>query len=170
MSLPISIALTVGLCSSSPDSLLATLLYKKPIKASRNKIASTVEKWPSCKAKYIRKADPNNKGMSTSHMSKSNLKDLPTKAVNPNTKRIFVILDPTTFPTTISVVPLNTEAMDAANSGNEVPKATIVTPMIKGDIPKDNPIFSAESINQSEATNNTARLAAAIRMKVIKIC
>jgi hypothetical protein len=48
--------------------------------------------------------------------------------------------------------------MEAASSGREVPKATIVTPMIKGDMPRDNPMRSAESTNQSEAFSKTLRL------------
>ena len=68
------------------------------------------------------------------------------------------MFEPITLPVTISDVPLNTEAIEVASSGNDVPKATIVTPIIKGEIPKDSPIFSALSINLSEAQSKTTKL------------
>ena len=77
--------------------------------------------------------------------------------IRDRTNSMFVILDPTALPTTISDVPLNTDAIEAANSGNEVPNATIVTPIINGEIPKANPIFSAASMKISEAYKSIAR-------------
>ena len=55
-----------------------------------------------------------------------------------------------TLPTTISDSPAKMEAIDVANSGSEVPMEMMVTPMINGEIPRDKPIFSAPSTNQSE--------------------
>ena len=89
-------------------------------------------------------------GMSKSIIRVSILIDLDKTATIPKTRQTFATLEPTTFPITISVSPANTAATDAANSGKEVPNATIVTPMINGEIPKDKPISSAESTNQSE--------------------
>jgi len=63
-----------------------------------------------------------------------------------------------TFPTTISESFAKTEAIEVASSGSEVPKATIVTPIINGEIPNERPIFSAESIKKSEDLSRTARL------------
>ena len=74
------------------------------------------------------------------------------------TRRMFVIFDPTALPMTISEVPLKTLAIEVANSGSDVPNATIVTPMIKDGIPNDNPIFSALSTNLSLDKSNMAIL------------
>ena len=83
-------------------------------------------------------------GISVSMISNSfNSIFFPTTTDNPKTSKILVILEPITFPTTISEEPLNTEANDVANSGRDVPNATMVTPIMNGDIPNDNPIFSA---------------------------
>lgn len=71
---------------------------------------------------------------------------------------MLVMFDPTTFPMTISEVPAKTLATEVASSGNEVPNAIIVTPIIKGEIPKERPISSAESMNQSAAFSKTAKL------------
>jgi hypothetical protein len=50
--------------------------------------------------------------------------------VMPNTRRIFEILLPTTFPRAISGCPCIAACKLTSNSGAEVPKATIVSPMI----------------------------------------
>ena len=73
------------------------------------------------------------------------------------------MFDPTALPITISDDPENTEAIDVASSGSEVPNATIVTPMINDGIPIANPTFSAESTNLSEAISKTVMLAMKIR-------
>jgi len=78
--------------------------------------------------------------------------------VIPRTKRMFAIFDPTTLPITISDCPAKTAAIEEANSGKEVPNATIVTPIIKGEIPNESPISSAASTNQSEDFNNSPKL------------
>lgn len=84
--------------------------------------------------------------------------DFTKSAERPITNRMLAILDPITLPTTISEVPLLTAVIEVASSGSEVPKATIVTPIINGAIPKDNPISSADLTNQSDALSNTPRL------------
>ncbi len=76
---------------------------------------------------------------------------------NPSTNPMFAILEPMTLPITISESPDKTAAIEVANSGNEVPKATIVIPITNGDIPKESPIFSAESMNQSDPLSKTKR-------------
>ncbi len=68
------------------------------------------------------------------------------------------MLLPITLATTISEVPEYTAAIDVAISGNDVPKAMMVTPIINGLIPSDNPIFSALSTNLSDAYSNTIKL------------
>ena len=75
------------------------------------------------------------KGTSSFMISRS-IRKVPTaRAVNPSTSRILVILDPMTLPTTISLAPLSTDITDVVSSGNDVPKATNVTPITNGDIP-----------------------------------
>lgn len=78
----------------------------------------------------------------------------------PITSAIFVIFEPMTLPATIAVSPLRAAAILEANSGNEVPKATKVTPIINGEIPIFNPITSADSMNQSDPLIRTKRLSA----------
>jgi hypothetical protein len=87
-----------------------------------------------------------------------------TMAVRPKTKAILVMLEPITLPTTISDCPANTEAIEVANSGKEVPKATMVTPIIKGEIPIERPMDSAESTNQLDALSRVA--SAAIKIPI----
>jgi len=67
----------------------------------------------------------------------------------PIIRRIFAIFEPTAFAETISVLSFKTAATEEASSGKEVPIATIVTPIMKGEILKARPIFSALSTNQS---------------------
>jgi len=69
-----------------------------------------------------------------------------TKIVSPKTNRILAILEPTTLPKTMDDSPASTAVIEVANSGSEVPNATMVIPITKDDIPRDSPIFSAESI------------------------
>ncbi len=76
----------------------------------------------------------------------------------PNTKNTLVIFDPTTFEMTISVEPFKTATTDEANSGIEVPKATIVKPTKKAGNPRESPISSAASINQSDDFTRTNKL------------
>lgn len=74
------------------------------------------------------------------------------------TSPMLVILEPTTFPATIAVSPFMAAATFEANSGNDVPNATKVTPIINGEIPIFSPITSAASINQSDPLIRTKRL------------
>ena len=55
-------------------------------------------------------------------------------AVNPNTKPIFAILEPTTFPTTIPGSPFNIAIILTISSGRLVPNATKVMPTTMGGI------------------------------------
>jgi hypothetical protein len=81
---------------------------------------------------------------------------------------MLVMLDPTALPITISEDPENTEAIDVANSGSEVPNATMVTPIINEGIPIANPTFSAESTNLSDAISKIVMLAKKIRRNINK--
>ena len=63
---------------------------------------------------------------------------------------IFEILDPTTVPIASSSVPFNTEDMPTKISGAEVPKATIVKPIVNSL----NPNFFAT--NDELSTNLSA--------------
>ena len=60
----------------------------------------------------------------------------PKKRVMPNTRTIFMILEPITFPMTKPLSPCLTEDNDAANSGKDVPNATMDIPITKSEIPK----------------------------------
>ena len=64
----------------------------------------------------------------------------------PKIKKILVIFEPTTLPTTISDEFLKTAKIEEISSGKEIPIATIVTPTIKAGKPKNKPIFSAECV------------------------
>ena len=66
------------------------------------------------------------------------------------------MLEPITLPITISEDPSTTLSVEVANSGSEVPKAIIVTPIMKGEIPKESPIVSDALINFSDAKIKTA--------------
>ena len=67
----------------------------------------------------------------------------------PTIKRMLVILEPTALATTISVAPSRAAATEEANSGNEVPKPTINTPIANELIPKLAPICLAPNTNMS---------------------
>ena len=62
---------------------------------------------------------------------------------------MFVILDPTTFPATISGLPSITAKIEENSSGREVPNATMVTPTMKGEILSQRPTFSDAWVNLS---------------------
>ena len=59
----------------------------------------------------------------------------------PKIKRRFAMFAPITFPITISLALFNTDKMAENNSGSEVPIATIVIPIIKGESPKKKSYF-----------------------------
>ncbi len=66
---------------------------------------------------------------------------------NPRIQKILKIFDHTMFHTAISLCHFRAAMMDVANSGNDVPTATIVKPMTISDIPKDRAIVTAPSTN-----------------------
>jgi len=66
-------------------------------------------------------------------------------AVIPKIRKTFSILEPITFPIAISEFFLYAATTDVANSGNEVPIATIVKPIIASLKPKICAIFTAPS-------------------------
>ncbi len=109
--------------------------------------ASPKVKTPSRKVRARRNADPISIGKSTWMSSNSILITfLLMMAAIPKTKNMFAMLEPTTFPATISDEPFITAIIDETNSGNDVPIATIVTPIMNEGILKKSPIFSAESV------------------------
>ena len=141
---------------SSPRSWI--LYIKKPQSPNKNRMASNIEKCKSLKTNHSNIDEPNNSGTSSLMISRSIFSVRTAMADVPKTNRMFVMLEPTTLPTTISEEPLNTESMDVVSSGREVPNDTSVTPMIKGLIPKDKPIRSALSINLLEPMIKVAKL------------
>jgi hypothetical protein len=94
---------------------------------------------------------------------------LATTADNPTIRRILAVAEPIAVETTTSVAPLKVAAIETAASGKEVPIATIVTPIIKGDIFKARPIFSALSTNQSAPFINKAKLPMKIKIQRIRM-
>ncbi len=92
---------------------------------------------------------------------------LESTAETPKIKRMFVMFEPTTFPTTISELFCMTAITEDINSGNDVPTATIVTPTTNGDIPRDKPIFSAASVNLSDDFANIVKEAIKTNNQII---
>ena len=76
----------------------------------------------------------------------------------PITNKILKIFEPKTFPRAISCFFVKAALTETTNSGKEVPRATIVTPTIKGEILKANPIFSALLTNKSADFIKTSKL------------
>lgn len=66
--------------------------------------------------------------------------------------KIFAILDHKTFPIVIPVAPLKLEETFTTNSGAEVPKATMVNPIIKSET------LSLFAIEEAPSTNKSAPL------------
>lgn len=66
---------------------------------------------------------------------------------NPSIQKILKIFDPTIFHTAISLCHFRAAMTDVANSGKDVPIATIVKPITISDIPKDRAIVTAQSTN-----------------------
>ncbi len=66
--------------------------------------------------------------------------------MNPRLK----ILEPTTLLTEISAFPAKTALIVTANSGAEVPKATMVRPITKSEIPREYAMCEADVTTQSE--------------------
>ncbi len=68
-----------------------------------------------------------------------------TIAATPSTSHVFAILDPMTFQSAKSVCPFIAESIFTKSSGALVPKATIVRPITRADIPKRFAILEAHS-------------------------
>ncbi len=58
------------------------------------------------------------------------------KAAAPRTTVVFAIFDPIMFPMAISTLPLTAAEILTTSSGNEVPNAIMIIPMIHSEIPK----------------------------------
>lgn len=76
---------------------------------------------------------PRRMGRSTLIIFLFTTKQPPITEVKPSTSNVFAMFDPTTFPITISECPPITEITEVAISGSDVPRATIVTPIMNGD-------------------------------------
>lgn len=63
------------------------------------------------------------------------------------TNKIFIMFDPMILPMANPASFLSMETIDTASSGSEVPMATMVMPMIRGDIRSTLEIFSARPTN-----------------------
>ena len=74
----------------------------------------------------------------------------------PKTNPMLAMLDPTMFPIINPVLPLNAATIEEANSGSDVPNATIVKPIRKSETPKCLASFDAESTKKSEPFIKTA--------------
>lgn len=74
---------------------------------------------------------------------------LATDQVKPSTNNILNILLPTIFPIAISDCFLSEAIIEVTNSGAEVPKATIVRPIIDSGTLKERAIFLADPTNKS---------------------
>lgn len=74
--------------------------------------------------------------------------------LTPNIKKILKILLPTTLPTAISEFFLYAATTLVANSGNEVPTATTVSPRTDWLIPKDKATFIIWSTNNLPPITN----------------
>lgn len=85
------------------------------------------------------------------------------QALNPATTKRLKMLDPTTFPTAISLAFSKAAVTLTANSGIEVPNATIVRPMIR----LDTPIFPA--MEDAFSTKQSAPLTRKRNPTMIKI-
>jgi len=69
-----------------------------------------------------------------------------TRAVTPPMARMLKRLLPTTFPSEMSALPLRAEVRLTMSSGEEVPKATMVSPTTSGDTPKRRASVEAPSV------------------------
>jgi len=69
-----------------------------------------------------------------------------TRALIPPMTSTLKMLLPTTFPIDISELPLRADSRLTMSSGEEVPKATIVSPTTRGDTPKRRASAEAPSV------------------------
>ncbi len=72
----------------------------------------------------------------------------------PSTNTIFMILEPMILPITIPVFPCLAADKDVANSGNEVPNATMDMPITNEEIPKASAIPFAPSTKNVAPTDS----------------
>ena len=69
-----------------------------------------------------------------------------TRAVIPPMTSTLKMLLPTTFPIAMSELPLRADIRLTMSSGEEVPKATMVSPTTRGDTPKRRASTEAPSV------------------------
>ena len=88
-------------------------------------------------------------------------------ALTPATTSRLKMFDPTMLPTAISFAPSSAAVTLTASSGADVPKATMVRPMISGDTPRRRARPDAPETNQSAPL--TSRAKPATRQMTAKI-
>ena len=87
------------------------------------------------------------------------------RAVMPNIKSMLAMLLPTTLPMAIPGAPAKDASMLVTNSGEEVPKPTMVSPTINGETPKRLAAATAPRTN-----NSPPAISPASPRKISKIC
>ncbi len=90
-------------------------------------------------------------------------------ADRPKTNRIFAMFDPTTLPTAICGVPLITASRLTTNSGDEVPKATIVSPITRGGTDSSCASATAPRTRDSAPIRSNTRPLATIRYVIYRV-
>jgi hypothetical protein len=84
-----------------------------------------------------------------------------SKAVIPSTRAMLVMFEPIALPTAVSVLPLNDAVAETIISGAEEPIATIVKPIIIGEMPTFLASTDAPNTNlsapQLRATNQSKK-------------
>jgi hypothetical protein len=79
------------------------------------------------------------------------------KAEIPRINARLHMFEPTIFPSAISELPRNADVVDTINSGAEVPKATIVRPITRGESDNLNAIAVEPRTNKSPPRMSMAR-------------
>lgn len=95
-------------------------------------------------------ADPMRRGMSTCMTFHLSEMFLVMRAASPRTKRMLVMLLPSTLPMTMPVWCVAAATRDDASSGRLVPRPTMMRPTRKGDMPRRRPMRSAFVVKMSD--------------------
>ena len=98
----------------------------------------------------------NNNGYSRLRMLECMLSGTMT-AVAPNTSAILVMLEPIALPMARPVLPPYAAMLATSISGAEVPKPTMVSPIMRGDIPKLRAVDDAPNTNKSALQMSIAK-------------
>ncbi len=95
-----------------------------------------------------------------------------TNAVMPSTRPILVILEPIALPSPIAGLPDQAAIPETSISGAEVPKPTMVRPMMRGEIPRLRAVAEAPITKRSAPQINRAKpiMMAAIEVSIFVDC